>query len=82
VLEQLDPGEIEAAYASERGQPPFDPAMTTGFLLYGYCNGIYSPRRMCIVGLDPPGFSHRSRLPPAPFEGAPGLFAQLLKLCE
>jgi hypothetical protein len=59
VPEQLDPGEIEAAYASERGQPPFDPAMTTGFLLDGYCNGIYSPRRMSIVGLDPPGFSHR-----------------------
>ena len=29
VLEDLDLGEIEAAYASERGQPPFDPAMMT-----------------------------------------------------
>ena len=29
VLEPLDLGEIEAAYASERGQPPFDPAMMT-----------------------------------------------------
>ena len=28
VLEPLDLGEIEAAYASERGQPPFDPAST------------------------------------------------------
>ena len=27
VLEHLDLGEIEAAYASERGQPPFDPAI-------------------------------------------------------
>ena len=34
VLEHLDLGEIEAAYASERGQPPFDPAMMTGLLLY------------------------------------------------
>ena len=25
-------------YASERGQPPFDPAMMTAVLLYGYCN--------------------------------------------
>ena len=27
VVEHLDLREIEAAYASERGQPPFDPAM-------------------------------------------------------
>ena len=67
VLEHLDLGEIEAAYASERGQPPFDPAMMTGLLLYAYCNGVYSSRRiakaarervdfMSIVGLDPPDF--------------------------
>ena len=46
VLEPLDLGEIEAAYASERGQPPFDPAMMTALLLYGYCNGVYSSRRI------------------------------------
>jgi hypothetical protein len=34
VLEQLDLGEIAAAYASDRGQPPFDPAMMTALLLY------------------------------------------------
>ena len=28
VLEPLDLGEIEAAYASERGQPPFDLSST------------------------------------------------------
>ena len=67
VLEPLDLGEIEAAYASERGQPPFDPAMMTALLLYGYCNGVYSSRRIAkaarervdflsIVGLDPPDF--------------------------
>jgi hypothetical protein len=33
VLEHLDLGELEAAYASERGQPPFDPAMMTALLL-------------------------------------------------
>ena len=37
VLEHLDLSEIEAAYASERGQPPFDPAMMTALLLYAYC---------------------------------------------
>ena len=70
VLEHLDLAEIEAAYASERGQPPFDPAMMTALLLYGYCNGLYSSRRiakaarervnfMSIVGLDPPDFPRR-----------------------
>jgi transposase len=60
-------GEIEAAYASERGQPAFDPAMMTGLLLYGYSNGVYSSRWIAkatrervdflsIVGLDPPDF--------------------------
>jgi len=44
VLEHLDLSEIEAAYAGERGQPPFDPAMMTALLLYAYCNGVYSSR--------------------------------------
>jgi len=36
-----------AFYAlSERGQPPFDLAMMTALLLYGYCNGVYSSRRI------------------------------------
>jgi hypothetical protein len=34
VLEQLDLGEIAPAFASDRGQPPFDPAMMTALLLY------------------------------------------------
>jgi hypothetical protein len=33
ALEPLDLSEIEAAYAGERGQPPFDPAMTRALLL-------------------------------------------------
>jgi transposase len=67
VLEHLDLSEIEAAYAGEQGQPPFDPAMMTALLLYSYCTGVYSSRRiakaarervdfMSIVGLDPPDF--------------------------
>ena len=46
VLEHLDLSEIEAAYTGERGQPPFDPAMMTALLLYAYCNGVYSSRRI------------------------------------
>ncbi|MBV8104145.1 MAG: transposase [Hyphomicrobiales bacterium] len=92
VLEHLDLGEIEAAYASERGQPPFDPAMTA-LLLYAYCNGLYSSRRiakaarervdfMSIVGLDPPDFRTVSDFRKRHLKALAGLFAQVLKLCE
>ena len=93
VLEDLDLGEIEAAYASERGQPPFDPAMMTALLLYGYCNGVYSSRRiakaarervdfMSLVGLDPPDFRTVSDFRKRHLKALAGLFAQVLKLCE
>ena len=93
VLEPLDLGEIEAAYASERGQPPFDPAMMTALLLYGYCNGVYSSRRIAkaarervdflsIVGLDPPDFRTVSDFRKRHLKALSGLFGQVLKLCE
>jgi transposase len=58
---------IMSCYSSEKGQPPFHPVMMTALLLYGYCCGIYSSRRlakacgdrvdfMSIVALDPPDF--------------------------
>jgi len=93
VLEPLDLGEIESAYASERGQPPFDPAMMTALLLYGYCHGVYSSRRiakatrervdfMSIVGLDPPDFRTVSDFRKRHLKALAGLFGQVLKLCE
>ena len=93
VLEPLDLGEIEAAYASERGQPPFDPAMMTALLLYGYCHGVYSSRRIAkaarervdflsIVGLDPPDFRTVSDFRKRHLKALAGLFGQVLKLCE
>ena len=92
VLEHLDLGEIESAYASERGQPPFDPAMMTALLLYGYCHGVYSSRRiakatrervdfMSIVGLDPPDFRTVSDFRKRHLKALAGLFGQVL-LCE
>jgi transposase len=93
VLEHLDLCEIEAAYASERGQRPFDPAMMTGLLLYAYCSGVYSSRRiakaarervdfMSIVGLDPPDFRTVSDFRERHLKALPDLFGQVLKLCE
>ena len=80
VLEPLDLGEIEAAYASERGQPPFDPAMMTAL-------SVRLLQRRLLVAPDrqggartgrlpehcrarSAGFSHRLRLPQAALEGA------------
>ena len=34
------------AKGSERAQPPFDPVMMTALLLYAYCKGVYSLRRI------------------------------------
>ena len=46
VTEELDLTEITANYLGEKGQPPFHPAMMTALLLYAYCCGIYSSRRI------------------------------------
>lgn len=39
LLPRLDLSVIHAAYASERGRPPFHPQAMVGLLLYGACCG-------------------------------------------
>src|SRR5438094_4446883 len=47
VVDQLDLSTIEAVYEEEdRGQPPYHPRMMTKVLLYGYCVGVFSSRRI------------------------------------
>src|SRR5271170_3422558 len=93
VIEEIDLEEIERVYRVDRGQPPFDPAMMTALLLYGYCNGVYSSRRiakacgervdfMSIVGLDPPDFRTISEFRKRHLQALSGLFGQVLRLCE
>ena len=93
VVEEIDLEEIERVYRVDRGQPPFDPAMMTALLLYGYCNGVYSSRRiakacrervdfMSIVGLDPPDFRTISEFRKRHLNALSGLFGQVLRLCE
>ena len=76
VVEHLDLKGIETDYRSERGQPPFDPAMMTALLLYAYCKGVYSSRRiakaacervdfMSVLGASPAGLPHHQGLPQA-----------------
>ena len=47
VVEQLDLSAIDSVYEKEeRGQPPYHPQMMTKILLYGYCVGVFSSRRI------------------------------------
>src|ERR1700692_4328628 len=91
--EHLDLSEIVASYKSGLGQPPFDPRLMTALLLYAYCSGLYSSRRiakacaervdfMMIVAHDAPDFRtiadfRKRHLPPLG-----RLFLQVLKLGE
>jgi transposase len=93
VLEAIDLSEITGTYGSERGQPPFSPTMMTALLLYAYCCGVYSSRRiakacrervdfMSIVGLDAPDFRTISDFRKRHLKALGGLFTQVLQLCE
>ena len=47
VVDQLDLSAIESVYEEEdRGQPPYHPRMMTKVLLYGYCVGVFSSRKI------------------------------------
>jgi len=47
VVDQLDLAAIESVYEEdERGQPPYHPRMMTKILLYGYCVGVFSSRKI------------------------------------
>jgi Transposase and inactivated derivatives len=93
IVDELDLIEIVAAYSNEKGQPPFDPHMMTALLLYAYCRGVYSSRRiaqacrervdfMIIIALDPPDFRTISNFRKRHLKALAGLFVQVLKLCE
>ena len=47
LIDQLDLSAITAPYeAEERGYPPYHPVMLTKVLVYGYCVGVFSSRRI------------------------------------
>src|ERR1700691_297237 len=47
VVDQLDLSAMNAVYKKEkRGQPPYDPRLMTKLLVYGYCTGVFSSRRI------------------------------------
>jgi transposase len=93
VREQLSLAEISASYCGEKGQPPYHPEMMTALLLYSYCVGLYSSRRIAkacrertdflmIVALDPPDFRTVSEFRRRHLGALSGLFTRVLVLCE
>jgi transposase len=47
VVDHLNLSALDAVYGDEqRGQPPYDPRMMTKVLVYGYCVGVFSSRRI------------------------------------
>jgi transposase len=93
VVEQLDLSEIMSQYQEERGYPPMHPQMMTALLLYSYCQGIYSSRRiaracrqrvdyMALTGMQNPDFRTVSLFRQRHLKALGGLFKQVLVLCE
>jgi transposase len=56
VVESLDLRAIEDAYTEARGYPPYDPRMMTSVLLYAYCTGTYSSRKIAAQLADSVAF--------------------------
>jgi transposase len=94
LVPQLDLSAIAAPYEQElRGAPPFDPAMMTCLLLYAYCVGVYSSRKiaracernlafLAIVGDDRPDFRTLSDFRKLHLKALASLFTQVLRLAR
>jgi len=93
VLEQLDLSEIVGQYQEERGYPPFHPVMMTALLLYSYCQGIYSSRKiarackqrvdyLALTGMQKPDHRTVNLFRQRHLWALAGLFQQVLQLCE
>jgi transposase len=92
VVPQLDLDAFYESYELEtRGQPPFDPTMLVCLLLYSYCVGVYSSRKiaqacernlafLAIVGDDRPDFRTISDFRKEHLHLLAELFVQVLKL--
>ena len=93
IVDQLDISEITARYEQERrGGPPYNPRMMVKVLLYGYCIGVASSRRMAqrlhediafrvLAANNTPDFRTISDFRKDHLAALSGLFLQVLMLC-
>lgn len=92
LVPQLDLRRFYAPYEDEtRGAPPFDPAMMVCLLLYAYCVGVFSSRKIAqacernlafvaIVGTDRPDFRTISDFRKLHLEAFRDVFEQVLRV--
>ena len=92
VRNELDLAAIVEKYPEGRGQPPYHPALMTSLLLYSYCRGLHSSRKieaacrervdfMAVTGMAKPDHSTISLFRKEHLLELQGLFAQVLQLC-
>lgn len=94
IVQQLDLSRIYEHYERElRGYPPHDPQMMVALLLYGYCVGVASSRKIerkthedvafrVIAGGAHPDHSRISDFRRVHLEALAGLFVEVLRLCQ
>src|SRR5213593_3640276 len=92
TVRRLDLGRFYAPYEREtRGAPPFDPAMMVCLLLYAYCVGVFSSRKialacernlafLAIVGQERPDFRTISDFRKLHLEAFKEVFVQVVRL--
>jgi transposase len=92
TVPRLDLGRFYAPYEAEtRGAPPFDPAMMVCLLLYAYCVGVFSSRKMAlacernlaflaIVGTERPDFRTISDFRKQHLEAFKDVFVHVVRL--
>ena len=94
VVDQLDLSSITARYEGERrGDPPYHPRMMVKVLLYGYCIGVASSRRIAqrlhediafrvLAANNTPDFRTISDFRKDHLAALSGLFLQVLAFCQ
>jgi transposase len=92
LIDQLDLSAIESHYErEERGFPPYHPRMMTKVLIYGYCVGVFSSRRLekrlvedigfrVLAAGNEPDFRTISEFRRIHLKALEGLFEQVLRL--
>jgi transposase len=94
LVDELDLSAITAVYESDdRGQPPYHPAMMTKVLVYGYCIGVFSSRKIArrlvedvafrvLAAGNRPDFRTIADFRKMHLEALQGLFTQVLQLAR
>lgn len=95
VVDELDLIEIYRSYESEdgRGQPPYHPAMLVKLLVYGYCVGVLSSRKIekatetdiafrVLAANSHPDHDTIAAFRQRHLKALAELFIQILKLCQ